>query len=72
MLRSSGFSPSLRSGAAALPEADKPLPRHDPNGWEYDAERRLVTFVGEVCTGVKGGTVQDIQVVYGCPERVVR
>lgn len=64
--------PDLSKLFVFFDESDQTVPRSDPNGWKYDAERQVITFVGDACTRVKSGEVQDIQVVYGCPERIVR
>ncbi|MBM4360356.1 MAG: hypothetical protein FJ096_19795 [Deltaproteobacteria bacterium] len=44
------------------------IPR-DPNhltGWDYDASTNEVTFYGPTCDLIKGGTITDIDIVYGC------
>jgi hypothetical protein len=53
-----------------LDGSPKPLPRHDKDGWEYDAEKKLVTFVGTTCEKLKSGELTDVQIVYGCPTNV--
>jgi Cys-rich repeat protein len=42
---------------------------NDPNdGWTYDPMTNTVTFHGAACEAIKGGTVVDIDIVYGCNE----
>jgi hypothetical protein len=37
------------------------------NGWTYDPATKKLTFHGTSCDQLKGGTVSDVDVVYGCP-----
>lgn len=36
------------------------------NGWDYSSATNTVTFYGMICDALKAGTVDDVQVVYGC------
>lgn len=43
------------------------VPKDGSNGWSYDPQTKKLSFHGSSCTQLKGGTVSDIDVVYGCP-----
>lgn len=47
------------------------VPKDGTNGWTYDPVTKKLTFNGTSCTQLKGGTVTDIDVVYGCPGPIV-
>ncbi len=36
------------------------------NGWDYSSADNSVTFYGAICDELKAGTVNDVQVIYGC------
>ncbi|MBW2528063.1 MAG: hypothetical protein JRI23_28030 [Deltaproteobacteria bacterium] len=42
--------------------------RDDPDGFSYDSADNAVTFHGAACDDIQDGSVQSINVVYGCPE----
>jgi hypothetical protein len=44
------------------------VPSDPNNGWTYDPMTNTVTFHGAACDAIKGGTVVDIDIVYGCNE----
>lgn len=42
----------------------------DPNhadGWDYDPITNTITFYGPACDSVKGGEVEAMKIVFGCP-----
>jgi hypothetical protein len=47
------------------------VPKDGSNGWSYDPVTKKLTFHGSACTALKGGTVKDIDIVYGCPGPVI-
>jgi von Willebrand factor type A domain len=42
------------------------------NGYTYDESDNVITFHGAACDTIKDGTVNDIDVVFGCPAPSVR
>jgi len=47
------------------------IAQDEANGWRYDAATNSVIFSGDACTRIESGEVQDIDIVYGCPEPVI-
>ncbi|GMV19665.1 MAG: hypothetical protein AMXMBFR56_78890 [Polyangiaceae bacterium] len=47
------------------------VPKDSANGWSYDPVTKKLSFNGTACTQLKGGTVKDVDVVYGCPGPIV-
>lgn len=43
------------------------IPRNDPNGWTLDTATNTITFTGGACTQLKTGTVNQVNVIFGCP-----
>lgn len=44
------------------------IPNDPNNGWTYDPMTNTITFHGTACEAIKGGTVTDVDIVYGCNE----
>lgn len=42
------------------------VPNDGVDGWTYDPLTNSVTFHGSSCEAIKGGTVVDVDIVYGC------
>jgi hypothetical protein len=42
------------------------VPRGATSGNTYDGATQSITFHGTACDEIKGGTVTDIDVVFGC------
>lgn len=42
------------------------VPNDAVDGWTYDPVTNSVTFHGSSCEAIKGGTVVDVDIVYGC------
>ena len=42
------------------------VPNSSGDGWTYDAGTNTVTFHGEACDRISDGTVDDIDIVFGC------
>lgn len=42
------------------------IPQDGTNGWTYDPVTNTVTFHGTSCAAIQGGTVADVDVVFGC------
>jgi len=38
------------------------------NGWDYDPATNTITFYGDYCDQLKNGAVDDVDLVFGCPE----
>jgi hypothetical protein len=49
-----------------------PLPQDGKDGWSYAPDTRRFTLNGSACDRIKGGSVQHIDVVFGCPRPVVK
>lgn len=67
-----GSTPPDPTKLYVFDNGDASVPR-DPshaNGWDYSTATNTVTFYGAVCDGLKAGTVNDVQVIYGCPTGV--
>ncbi len=47
------------------------IPVDAVDGWTYDPATHTITFHGASCDALRGGTVTDIDVTYGCAEPVV-
>jgi hypothetical protein len=51
--------------------ADGTLVDRDPSqseGWDYDPASGTITFYGQVCRDLQDGTINDLNIVYGCPD----
>ncbi|NVB38251.1 VWA domain-containing protein [Pseudenhygromyxa sp. WMMC2535] len=44
------------------------VPNDASEGWTYDPDTNTVTFHGSACESIKGGTIVDIDIVYGCDQ----
>jgi hypothetical protein len=67
-----GSTPPDPTKLYVFDNGDASVPR-DPghaNGWDYSVATNTVTFYGGICDGLKAGTVNDVQVIYGCPTGV--
>lgn len=42
------------------------VPQDAQNGWSYDPATNTLTFNGTACAAIESGTVEDIDVVFGC------
>lgn len=47
------------------------VPKDATNGWSYDPVTKKLTFNESSCAKLKGGTVTDVDVVYGCAGPIV-
>ncbi len=55
-----------------LDEAHEPLARDVSDGWSYSPVSNSVILSGQSCANLRAPLIEDVSIVYGCPERVVR
>jgi hypothetical protein len=44
----------------------KSVPQGDPDGWDFDAGNKSITFKGSMCSALMTGSATKVQVLYGC------
>jgi len=47
------------------------IPNDPADGWTYDAATNTIHFNGSYCDLLLGGSVSDIDIVYGCPGPII-
>ena len=68
-----GAAPPSTTGLYVFFDGDpQAIPQNEADGWSYDSSTLQLVFHGSVCDHLQGGTVKNIDVVYGCPRPVVR
>ena len=73
MLAACGSSSGSQDRADVFFENTEPVPR-DPthtNGWDYDPATMRLTLYGSYCGRIQDRSVDDVDVVFGCPDPTV-
>jgi hypothetical protein len=57
--------------AVQLDGTSVPRDMSQANGWNYSPDNHSVVLFGAPCDGLKAGTAMNVQILYGCPGRMV-